>query len=111
MNKLFCAVVLGVTASLATIHTAQAANTRAVTLRWAAPTQTVAGYEVHYGRTANGRMRPLFVPLSLNLKAPAVQYQVLRDLGALPGQQVCFKIKAYNNAATSGFSTPVCNKV
>jgi hypothetical protein len=112
MNKFFCAVVLGAFASLATLHTAEAARAPTVTLKWTAHTQTVAGYEVYYGRTANARMRPLFVPRTLNLKAPTVQYNVLRDLGALPGQQVCFRVKAYDNGgAKSEFSTPVCTNV
>jgi hypothetical protein len=64
---------------------------------------------VYYGRTADQtKMRQLFVPLMLDLKAPAVRFDVLRDLVVLPGQRVCFRVKAYDNVSKSAFSDVVC---
>lgn len=112
MNKLIYAAVLSVSMGFVGSHSAAAATTRTLTLQWLASTQTVAGYEVYYGRTnAQDRMRRLPVPVQMNLSSPAVQYNVLRDLGALPGQKVCFRVRAYNNTAKSGFSNPVCATV
>lgn len=88
---------------------AEAAKSRTLTLKWAPNAQPVIGYEVHYGKTAAvGRMRLLANPANLDLAAPAVQFNVLRDLGALPGQEVCFRVKAYSNQAKSAFSDAVC---
>ncbi len=53
-------------------------------------------------------MRQLFVPLMLDLKAPAVRFDVLRDLAVLPGQRVCFRVTAYDNVSKSAFSDAVC---
>jgi nitrogen fixation protein FixH len=111
MNKLLCAAALSFVAALTSVNAADANKARTVTLKWTAHTQTVAGYEVYYGRSADQtRMRELFVPRTLNLKAPAVEYDLLRDLKVEPGQAICFRVKAYNNAAKSGFSSPVCTK-
>ncbi len=52
-------------------------------------------------------MRQLFVPLMLDLKAPAMRFDVLRDLVVLLGQCV-FGVKAYDNVSKSAFSDVVC---
>jgi hypothetical protein len=36
---------------------------------------------------------------------------VLRDLRLLPGQNACFRVKAYNNIAKSPFSPAICTKI
>ncbi|MGH8503617.1 MAG: hypothetical protein ACREVE_14310 [Gammaproteobacteria bacterium] len=113
-NKLFTALaVVGICAGLMGAGgDAEAARARTVTLKWAAGAQQVIGYEVYYGKTAvPARMRLLASPTNLNLAAPAVQFNVLRDLGALPGQGVCFRVKAYGTQAKSAFSDAVCTTI
>ncbi len=53
-------------------------------------------------------MRQLSVPLMLDLKVPAVRFDVLWDLAVLPGQRVCFRVKAYANVSKSAFTDVVC---
>jgi len=109
MNKLIYAVALCAGIVGFGGANAEAATARAVTLKWAPNAQPVTGYEVHYGKTAAPtRMRLLANPTNLNLAAPSVQFNVLRDLGALPGQEVCFRVKAYSNTGKSAFSNAVC---
>jgi hypothetical protein len=87
MNKLtyavaLCAGIMGFGGA-----NAEAATTRAVTLKWAANPGQVSGYEVYYGRTADQtKMRLLPVSYNMNLAAPSAHYNVLRDLRVLPGQ-------------------------
>ncbi len=110
-NKLVHAmVVAGICVGLMGAGSAaEAATARAVTLEWAPNAQAVIGYEVHYGKTATPtRMRLLANPTDLNLAAPSAHFNVLRDLGALPGQEVCFRVKAYSNTGKSAFSNAVC---
>ncbi|MGH8504264.1 MAG: fibronectin type III domain-containing protein [Gammaproteobacteria bacterium] len=91
---------------------AEAATARAVTLKWASNPGQVSGYEVYYRKAPQmRRLRQLPVSYTMNLAAPSARYNVLRDLGALPGQTVCFRVKAYNNVAKSAFSPAVCTKV
>jgi hypothetical protein len=90
----------------------EAAVARSVTVKWAAHPKPVLGYRVFFGKTADRtQMRPLSVPLDINLSSPAVTYNVLRDLGALPGQKLCFRVKAYDHTTTSAFSPAVCTTV
>ncbi len=74
---------------------AEATTARAVTLKW----------------TANTRMRLLLESYDMNLVAFSPRLDVLCDLRLLPGQDVCFRIKAYNNIAKSAFSPAVCSTI
>jgi len=40
--------------------------------------------------------------------APTVEFDSWNDLGLLLGDQVCFRVKAYNSAGTSDYSEPAC---
>ena len=112
MNKLIyaialCAGIMGLGGA-----NAEAATARAVTLKWASNPGQVSGYEVYYRKLPHmRRLHRLPVSHSMNLAAPSAHYNVLRDLGALPGQTVCFRVKAYNNVARSAFSQPICTKI
>jgi len=67
---------------------------------------------VYFGRTADqSQLRLLPVSSMLNLAAPAVRFDVLRDLVALPGQTDCFRVKAVGNTAKSAFSEAVCTTI
>lgn len=91
---------------------ADAAVVRTLTLKWAPVPQPIIGYEVYCGKTRKRhRMRQVAVPHSFNLAAPAVRFNILRDLAALPGQKVCFRVKAYYNTLKPAFSQAVCATV
>lgn len=112
MNKLLTVLVLGISVGLTGGPSADAALARTVTLKWAPNPEKVSGYEVYFGKTATAaKMRQLPVPLTLDLTAPSVQFNILRDLGALPGQSVCFRVKAYDNTTKSAFSPAVCTMI
>ncbi len=46
-----------------------------------------------------------------NVLSNFIDINPLRDLGLSKGEQVCFRLKSYNNVATSKFSKPICSKV
>jgi len=76
----------------------------------------VAGYRVYYGPTgedATNQASDLALDSAyFNAQAPAVVYNAQRDLGLVAGQQVCFRLRAYNNqGALSPWSAPVCGTV
>lgn len=111
MNKQIAAVVLGVSVLMG-MNAAEAVSPHMLTLTWAPNAQRVAGYEVYAGPSAEPtKMRLLAVPRNLKLNSPAMRLHVLRDLKALPGQSVCFRVKAYDNTAKSDFSQAVCTKI
>ena len=49
-------------------------------------------------------------PPSNNL-SNVIEVNPLRDLGLDKGDQVCFRIKSYNNVEVSDFSKPICSKI
>lgn len=73
----------------------------------------VAGYRVYFGPTGNEATTQAS-DLALNTmyfdaQAPAIVYNAQRDLGLVAGQNVCFRLRAYNNqGALSAWSAPVC---
>lgn len=76
----------------------------------------VAGYRVYYGPTSNdATVQASDLALNaayFNPQAPAVIYNAQRDLGLVAGQNVCFRLRAYNNQGTlSPWSAPVCGTV
>lgn len=76
----------------------------------------VAGYRVYYGATgdeATNQASDLALnSTNFNPQAPVVFYNAQRDLGLVAGQNVCFRLRAYNNQGTlSPWSAPVCGNV
>jgi len=75
----------------------------------------VAGYRVYYGPTSDATIQASDVALNsayFNAQAPAVIYNAQRDLGLVAGQNVCFRLRAYNDQGTlSPWSAPVCGTV
>lgn len=85
-------------------------------LAWQPNRDEVAGYRVYYGPTADdATTQASDLPLAsryLNAQAPAVVYNAQRDLGLIAGQDVCFRLRAYNaQGRLSAWSTPVCTTV
>ncbi len=46
-----------------------------------------------------------------NILANSLEINPTRDLGLATGENVCFKLKSYNNTATSNFSDAICSKI
>ncbi len=86
-----------------------------LTLSWLSNPGGVLGYIIYYGPTpdtADVEITNLpatavgFEPLT-----PSQQYDPYTELGLLPGDNVCFRLRAYNNGGTSGWSDAICGGV
>jgi hypothetical protein len=109
-NKWIVGVVSAVlAAALGTAHAGISKTPAKLTLEWAPSEKSVIGYDVYYGRTpAVGKMQVLPAMPEFDLKSPSLELDVLRDLGALPGQRVCFRIRAYSRVSQSALSPAMC---
>jgi hypothetical protein len=111
MSKLIWAIVLvGVCLGSAGANAASAPSAdNKLTLTWEPVPGAAIGYNVYFGETREGSdMQRLPVPHDLKLADPAVEFDILMDLSAAPGQQVCFRVEAYDNVSASDFSSAVC---
>ena len=84
---------------------------RNLTLAWQPRGGDPTGYIIHYGRTekANKGTVDLSVGSSgFNPDAPSATLRSSTDLGLAAGDNVCFRVRAYNAGAQSSFSSPVC---
>ena len=94
-----------------------AASARVLSLSWEPnpATDGVAGYIVYRGPSAvNATQQVTNLPVSsgvIDPNAPAVTYNAGFDLGLNPGAAVCFRLKAYNAAGQSDFSTAACTTI
>ncbi len=95
-----------------------AATTPAATLSlsWSADLSgTTIGYIVYYGATPEtANLEISNIPVNsagFNPQAPSQQYDPYGELGLLPGDNVCFRLKAYNDSGLSQWSSPVCGGV
>ncbi len=93
-----------------------AAPAALLTLNWDPdPTGATLGYIVYYGATAEtANLEVSNIPVGstgFDPQAPARQFDPYGDLGLLPGDNVCFRLKAYNDNGLSGWSAPVCGGV
>jgi len=82
-----------------------------ITFAWDAnPAQdSVIGYEVYYGNTSAGATQLLStVPAT---SSPSVQYDAWNKLKLLNGDNICFRLRAYNNVGFSAFSNAICKIV
>ncbi len=89
-------------------------TSRSVSMTWSANTDTVLGYKVYFGPSGNASTLLADVPLGttgFDPNAPSVQYDSATDLGAQPGDTVCFRVKAYNSAGASAFSSESCSTI
>ncbi|OYV76060.1 MAG: hypothetical protein B7Z66_10205 [Chromatiales bacterium 21-64-14] len=86
--------------------------TATLTLAWDPSAQAVQGYRVYYGSTATTatqRVTDLTTgSTGFNASAPSVKFNAWNDLRLRTGDQVCFRVTAYNNTGESGYSAPVC---
>lgn len=82
-------------------------------LVWAPNTDSVAGYRVYYGATAEQATRQAsdlaVTATNFNAQTPNVIYNAQRDLGLAAGNNVCFRLRAYDQSgALSDWSAPAC---
>lgn len=85
-------------------------------LSWQPNTDPIAGYRVYFGTTPESATNQLSdfatANRSLNAQAPSASYNAGRDLGLDPGEQACFRLRAYNSeGALSDWSQPACTTV
>ena len=87
-----------------------------LTLNWSPDlTGSTLGYIVYYGATAEtANLEISNIPVNsagFDPQAPSQQYDPYGELGLLPGDNVCFRLKAYNASGLSQWSAPVCGGV
>jgi hypothetical protein len=86
--------------------------TLALALSWDPNPESVQGYTVYYGSTPDTTTYQLSdLSISSGLfdpNAPAIEYNITTDLELRPGDQACFRIKAYDGTVQSDFSNPIC---
>ena len=86
-----------------------------LTLSWQPTGDSVDGYIVYYGPAADTVNTEVTTTLinspGINLLAPSVKLNSWSDLGLLPGNNICFTVRAYNADGLSGPSTPVCGHI
>lgn len=82
-------------------------------LVWQPNADNVAGYRVYYGDNAeqatNQASDLAVTATNFNAQAPYVIYNAQRDLGLASGNNVCFRLRAYDQSGTlSDWSAPAC---
>jgi len=86
-----------------------------ITLKWSPSSGHVNGYLVYYGPTASqasAQISDLSVSSpGFNPQAPSVKFDTWRDLNAQPGDNICFRIRAYGATGLSAWSSAVCSGV
>ncbi len=79
------------------------------------PDKTIMGYLVYYGPTESTVTTVASdIPVTANNfdpQAPSVQYNAGLDLGLNKGDNVCFRLTAYNAAGQSGMSGSACSTI
>jgi hypothetical protein len=83
-----------------------------VILSWDPSPVSVLGYIVYYGatpETASQQAATLSVDLgTIDALDPNWPCDLKEDLGVLPGERVCFRVKAYDGSQLSDYSEAVC---
>jgi len=86
-----------------------------VTLKWSPSPGHINGYLVFYGPSANlasAQISDISINSpGFNPQAPSIQYDSWFDLNALPGDNICFRVRAYGAAGLSAWSSAVCSGV
>lgn len=86
-----------------------------LTLTWEPNPGTVDGYIVYFGPSANAVNEETTdikaFAGSFDPDSPLIRYDSWFDLGLSPGDQACFKLRAYNSSGISDWSSPVCGVI
>ena len=83
-----------------------------LSLAWPANLDAVDGYRIYSGPSISlvqTRISDLSAATpGFNMQTPSVSYDLVKDLGASPGDYMCFQIRAYNAAGESASSDASC---
>jgi len=82
-----------------------------MTLAWNGSSDQVDGYYIYQGpteTTADLQITDTADLPDFNMSAPTIKYDTVNDLGTKSGEQVCFRVKSYNQSGSSGYSKAVC---
>jgi hypothetical protein len=87
-------------------------NEITIRLSWAPNPETVEGYMIFAGATAGTTNKlvsvlPVTTP-GFDPDSPSIEYKASKDLGLALGNNVCFRLKAFNSVGTSAFSDVTC---
>lgn len=87
-----------------------------LTLNWLPVSGTVQGYKVFFGPTTGSMNSELSditntISTSFNPASPSIRYDSWFNLRLLPGDTVCFQLRAYNSGGISSGSAPVCSVI
>jgi hypothetical protein len=86
-----------------------------LTLTWQPGAETLDGYMVAYGPTPDTATQQISdikaFSGGFDFTAPSLQYSSWYDLGLHPGDNVCFKVRAYNADGLSDWSAAVCSVI
>jgi hypothetical protein len=91
-------------------------NNIQLTLTWKPSTGSIQGYKVFYGATASSVITEISdisntLSTSFNPATPKIKYDSWYTLRLLAGDNVCFKIRAYNADGLSTWSSPICGVI
>jgi len=82
-------------------------------LAWNRNLDLVTGYRVYFGNdiTATTQTREVLeLPETDPATRISTKFNVANDLGAVPGQELCFRLTAFNDSGMSGYSRAVCTR-
>ena len=87
----------------------------AMTVNWHPNADPVDGYILYFGATADTVTTEItkVTNSSTNFDptAPSLQFDTWYDFGLVPGDNVCFKLQAYNASGISSLSPAVCSAI
>ncbi|MBK8161623.1 MAG: discoidin domain-containing protein [Gammaproteobacteria bacterium] len=87
-----------------------------LTLTWQPNVGSVQGYKVFFGPTPESVSTEISditntLSTSFNPAIPAIAYDSWYTLRLLPGDNVCFRVRAYNADGLSNWSLPICGTI
>ena len=90
--------------------------TTSVTLTWRANSEPVVGYRVYFGTSSASSTLIELAQFrtsdsSFPADSPRAEFRSYEDLGLSPGDQACFRLRAYDKSGVSGFGEAVCVKI
>lgn len=90
------------------IWTSSERPVKRISLSWYTNPDPVNGYQVFKGMTPDAnKMTTVLKMQPQNGNRQTVSW-TLEELGVAQGQQVCFRVKAFNSVGTSEFSKAIC---
>lgn len=96
--------------------TAQDISNIALNLTWQPSSGNILGYKVFFGASADSATTEISditntISTSFDPAMPSIQYDSWYTLRLLPGDNACFKLRAYNSDGLSAWSLPICSTI